>query len=323
MKAQEWIDRYVYAVGEALPIHERKDVEAEIRSLIQDELDARSNGAAVDVDEATVLEVLQHFGRPQEFAARYHAPRSLIGPTLYPIFRIVSTIILTVLFGVWEFGVAVDVGMYQRPFTDPLGMLGDLIGGLLQTFGTLVLIFALVEASMRGRLEAEIEAERKGESWNPKSLPKVEDTERPKIGELVVGIGFNLVAILIFNAYPEWISVIMLTDGEVVRTPLLSENFMRFVPWLTLLWTLSISLSTLVLIQGRWRTLTRWLQIGLQILTLALLAWMLVGGPLLAWAALEPVATLTISIILAIATIDVVVQTFRQIRRQRGALQAG
>lgn len=34
MKAQEWIDRYVFAVGEALPLHERKDVEAEIRSLI-------------------------------------------------------------------------------------------------------------------------------------------------------------------------------------------------------------------------------------------------------------------------------------------------
>ncbi|MFN3979163.1 MAG: hypothetical protein ACK4SA_02105 [Caldilinea sp.] len=316
MKAQEWIDRYVFAVGEALPIHERKDVEAEIRSLIHDELDARSNGAAEDVNEAVVLEVLQHFGRPEEFAARYHAPRSLIGPALYPIFRIVSTIVLTVLFGVWLFGVAVDVGMYQRPFTNPLGMFGDLIGDLLQTFGTLVLIFALVEAFLRGQLEAEIAAERKKEPWNPKSLPKAESTERPKIGELVIGIGFNLVAILIFNAYPEWIAAIFVRDGEMTRIPLLSQNFAVFVPWLTLLWTLSVALSVLVLIQGRWQPLTRWLQIGLSALGVAILGWMLVSGPLLAWEALEPVATMVIAIIFAVAMIDVAVQVFRQIRRQ-------
>lgn len=323
MKAQEWIERYVYAVGEALPIHERKDVEAEIRSLIHDELDARSNGVTGDMDEATVLEVLQQFGRPEEFAARYHAPRSLIGPALYPIFRIVSTIVLTVLLGVWIFGVAIDVGMYQRPFADPLGMLGDLFGGLLQTFGTLVLVFALVETFSRGQLEEEIAADRKGEPWNPKSLPKAETTERPKIGELVVGIGFNLVAILIFNAYPEWIAAIFVRDGEMTRMPLLSENFAVFVPWLTLLWTLSIALSALVLIQGRWQPLTRWLQIGLEVLTLVLLVWMLVGGPLLAWSALEPVATLVVAIILAVATIDLVVQIFRQIKRQRSTLQTG
>lgn len=316
MKAQEWIDRYVFAVGEALPIHERKDVEAEIRSLIHDELDSRSNGAAEDVNEAVVLEVLQHFGRPEEFAARYHAPRSLIGPALYPIFRIVSTIVLTVLFGVWLFGVAVDVGMYQRPFTNPLGMLGDLIGGLLQTFGTLVLIFALVEAFLRGQLEAEIAAERKKEPWDPKSLPKAESTERPKIGELVVGIGFNLVAILIFNAYPEWIAAIFVRDGEMTRIPLLSKNFAVFVPWLTLLWTLSVTLSVLVLIQGRWQPLTRWLQIGLSAFGVAILGWMLVSGPLLAWEALEPVATMVIAIVFAVAMIDVAIQVFRQIRRQ-------
>jgi hypothetical protein len=316
MKAQEWIDRYVYAVGEALPLQERDDVQAEIRSLIQDELDARQPSGAAEVDETTVLAVLEQFGRPETLAARYHAPRSLIGPVLYPIFRIVSTIVLTVLVGVWVFGVAVDVGMYQRPLTNPLEMFGDLVGSLFQTFGTIVIVFALIETFAR----AELEAERKQEPWDPRSLPKVEDTERPKIGELVVGIGFNLAAILIFNAYPDWISAIMLTGGEVVRTPLLSENFMRFVPWLSLLWGAGIVINAFVLIRGSWQPLSRWLQIGLEILTLALLAWMLVGGPLLAWTALEPVATLIVSIVLAVATIDVVVQIFRQIRRQRSAL---
>jgi len=318
MKAQEWIDRYVFAVGEALPLHERKDVEAEIRSLIHDELDARRNDATEDVNEATVLEVLQHFGRPEEFAARYHAPRSLIGPVLYPIFRIVSTIVLTVLVGVWVFGVAVDVGIYQRPFTNPLEMLGELIGGLFQTFGTLVFVFALIETFSRGKLEAA----QKEEPWNPRSLPKVEAAERPKIGELVVGIGFNLVAILIFNAYPEWIAAIFVRDGEMTRIPLLSENFAVFVPWLTLLWSLGIALNALVLIRGSWQPLLRWLQIGLSVFSLAILGWMLVGGPLLAWEALEPVAKIVIAIVFTVTAIDIVVQVFRQVTGRTRRLQA-
>ena len=55
MNAQEWIDRYVNAVGSALPVRERGDVEAEIRSLIQDELEARDVTNLEDADEATVL----------------------------------------------------------------------------------------------------------------------------------------------------------------------------------------------------------------------------------------------------------------------------
>jgi hypothetical protein len=100
MNAQEWIDRYVNAVGEALPLRERGDVEAEIRSLLQDELEAR--GVALDdPDEQTVLSVLEQFGRPEDLAARYAPPRVLIGPTLFPIFRLVTTIVLLVLVGVW------------------------------------------------------------------------------------------------------------------------------------------------------------------------------------------------------------------------------
>lgn len=315
MNAQEWINRYVNAVGAALPVRERGDVEAEIRSLIQDELEARGVAGLDGADESTVLGVLEQFGRPEALAARYHAPRSLIGPALYPTFRIVTTIVLLVLAGVWIFGIAVNVGMGRAAFDNPFAMIGGLVGGLFQTFGTLVFVFALIETFSHGKIEAESTVQ----PWNPRSLPKVEQTERVKVGELVVGIGFNLVAILVFNAYPEWITAVSVSDGQVTVMPLLSDSFMTFVPWLTVLWSLTIALNAYVLAQGQWRPLTRWVQIGLALFGLAILGWMLVDGPLLAWTALEPVARLVVAIVFAVTAIDAVVQIYRQVKRQVAA----
>ena len=318
MKAQEWIDRYVQAVGEALPARERGDVQAEIRSLLQDEMEAR-RGSDLDVtEEQTVLDILAQFGRPEILAARYHAPRSLIGPTLYPTFRTVTTIVLLVLAGVWLFGTAVGVGLGEREIGQPLELLGGLVGGLIQTFGMLVIVFALIETFAQGKIETEAQQK----TWDPRSLPKVEPAERIKVGELVVGIGFSLAAILIFNAYPNWISAITVVDGQVTSEPLLSENFMTFVPWLTILWSFTIALNAYVLAQGRWQSITRWLQIGLSFFGVLILGWMLMDGPLLAWTALEPVAKLVIAIIFAVTALDLIVQVYRLATRRQGAAGA-
>lgn len=311
MNAQEWTDRYVNAVGEALPARERGDVEAEIRSLIQDELEAR-NADPTYPDEQTVLAVLEQFGRPETLAAHYHAPRALIGPALYPIFKLVTTIVLLVLTGVWIFGMAVGIGLHQRPLDEPLAMVGRLVGSLFQTFGTLVFVFALIELFSQGKLASSA----KDAAWEPRRLPKVEQSDRIKVGELVFGIGFSLVAILVFNAYPEWVSAVTIQNGEVTSRPLLSENFLTFVPWLTLLWSLSIALNAYVLAQGRWRPLTRWLQIGLSGFGLVILGRMLLSDPLLAWPALEPVARLVVAVVLAVTAIDLIVQVYRLTTRQ-------
>jgi hypothetical protein len=96
----------------------------------------------------------------------------LIGPALFPIFRLVTTIVLLVLVGVWVFGVVVDVGMNQRPLTNPAALVGGLVGSLFQTFGTIVLIFALIETFTHGKIEAEA----KQQPWNPRTL--VQDRSR-------------------------------------------------------------------------------------------------------------------------------------------------
>ena len=61
------IDRYVTEVGQNLPRKERADLEAEIRSLIEDTLEARSQAEGRAADENLMVEVLKEFGPPRRW----------------------------------------------------------------------------------------------------------------------------------------------------------------------------------------------------------------------------------------------------------------
>ena len=65
------IDNYVSEIGRRLPRQTRNDIEAEIRSTLQDMLDERSQKAGKPVDEEMTLEVLKAYGAPEKVAASY------------------------------------------------------------------------------------------------------------------------------------------------------------------------------------------------------------------------------------------------------------
>jgi hypothetical protein len=75
MTADDVIESYVIAVAKHLPARLRRDVAAELRSQLADEL--HGAGAA---DDVAALALVRRFGRPNEVAARYHAPYTLIDP---------------------------------------------------------------------------------------------------------------------------------------------------------------------------------------------------------------------------------------------------
>ena len=64
------IDKYIVEVGKHLPRKNRADIEAEIRSTLEDMLDERKQGDG-PADEATVMQVLKEYGAPREVAAKY------------------------------------------------------------------------------------------------------------------------------------------------------------------------------------------------------------------------------------------------------------
>src|SRR5688572_33401385 len=84
------IDRYVAAVGRHLPEKDRADIEAEIRSMLEDMLDERSERGGQtgpSADDRVIAEVLEQVGDPRLLAYKYAPPRRyLIGPGWYDIY---------------------------------------------------------------------------------------------------------------------------------------------------------------------------------------------------------------------------------------------
>src|SRR5215469_12002924 len=73
MNAQEIIESYVTDVALHLPVMQRGDVAAELRSLLEEELGQGDANAA--------LALVRRFGRPADVAARYHPPSAVIDPS--------------------------------------------------------------------------------------------------------------------------------------------------------------------------------------------------------------------------------------------------
>src|SRR5688572_5010350 len=77
------INRYIAEVGRHLPEKDRSDIEAEIRSMIEDMLEERGHTSA-SADERAVTETLEQLGDPKLLAYKYAPPkRYLIGPEWY------------------------------------------------------------------------------------------------------------------------------------------------------------------------------------------------------------------------------------------------
>jgi HAAS len=90
------IDTYISEVGRRLPKKNRADIEAEIRSTLEDMLEERGRKAGKPVDDELVVEVLREFGAPEKVAASYQGERYLISPQLFPTFLLVLKIVLSV-----------------------------------------------------------------------------------------------------------------------------------------------------------------------------------------------------------------------------------
>ena len=306
----EWIDRYVNEVGRRLPPKQRADVQQEIRSLIEDEVAGRLEAAADERGtqpsaEATVLAVLEQFGAPEEMAARYQAPRYLIGPAMFPVYQIVLGIVLTVTVfaNLLLLAVAAGTGGVQ-PFSD---MLADLFAGVLQAFGTVTLIFVGLE-----RLGVSA-SRKKAVSWDPRSLPPVKDEQRVSIFEKAVEIGF-MAALLGLTANYLNRGAAVFAGGEWQPIPLFSPEVLQYIPWLMVIWGADILVNIVLLARGRWEPATRVASMVVDGANALVFYQLLVGGPIAAWPPVDPAFRITAAIIFAVSVWEVARNAWRLLR---------
>ena len=269
------IERYVHQVGRYLPQKERADIQAELRSQIQDQLDDRFQGAP---GEADVVTVLAELGDPRRMAASYGGEQYLIGPDLYPV-------MMMVLRRGWVIvpPIAIFVHVLARLLGDDSGNLINLlleaVGGAFQAAaiftGIVVLIFAIMQHS--GEDLSEITGE--NQPFDPRSLPAVNDPAQIDRAEAVFGIAFGTFAVLVLLYFLRVGGLTLrfnLSDpGEVIPVP---------VAWLVALIVIvamQVVLQLTALLRGRWNVPMWLLNVALDLIgavALYFVLWM----PLLA-----------------------------------------
>jgi hypothetical protein len=251
------IDRYVREVGRHLPRKNRADIQAELHSLLVDSLEDRVEGEPTEED---VVNLLKEFGPPEKVAASYwQEGQYLIGPRLYPFFRMVVGIVL-IVFVVVQL-VLLGIGLVFNQATLPTaGWIGDFFGGIFSAFGIIVLVFAVLQ-----RLGVQPEVEE--EEWDPRSLPKDEEDDPISVSGTIVEtvFGFILIAVLIF--LPDRIGAYTSLGGEFFSNPVLQENLLIVI--LAIL--LGIGLDLFLLWRGQWSLFTRLAKIGINLFVIYVL----------------------------------------------------
>ena len=129
------IDLYAREVGYNLPEKMKADIEKEIRSLIEDNLEDESQKTGRPVDEEMQVEVLQRLGPPEKVAASYLPPRYLIGPELYPHFLTTLRIVLVVVAIVSTIGIGASLGANPETSNNIIEIITRLCFRTIEFFG--------------------------------------------------------------------------------------------------------------------------------------------------------------------------------------------
>jgi hypothetical protein len=257
------IDKYIAEIGKYLPRKNRADIEAEIRSTLEDMLDERKP-AEGPADEATVLELLKEYGSPREVAATYKTHQYLIGPRLFSTFEMVLRIVFAIVVAVSFIGLAVSLAKTNLTGPEFVSALeqwsGGLISGLIAAFGNITLIFAIIE-----RTKAADKFEKEFSEWDPKELKSEPGPDQIDLPDHIATIIFTVLGLVVLNLYPNLIAIRYSSDGTWVTLPVLTEAFFRFLPWINILGLLQIGFNGFMLAQRDWTSITRILGILMDI----------------------------------------------------------
>lgn len=308
MEAYELIDRYVYEVGQSLPRKNRDDIQLELRSLLMDDLEERAGDEEPTAEMAAQL--LLEYGEPETMAARYKPDRYLIGPQLFPFYRMIILIVLAcVTLGLFvSFVVAFIAGGMEDILSTAWSFVSAIFQAGLSAFAFTTIIFAIIERFAGSKFAAADESE-----WNPYDLSPVKEKDRSRINKpgLVAGIVFYLFIIVLFNFYPQWIVMVDSIGTDVTVLPILAPEFLVYIPILTLYWSLAILLKLILLWRGRWERSTRWTEFGLHLFSLFITFQIATGGPITTISLLDTIVRFALWIGIIVGAVEAVVQLFR------------
>jgi hypothetical protein len=177
------IDRYIAEVGRHLPEKDRSDIEAEIRSTLEDVIEEKGG-----VNETNIDGVLREFGDPVLLAQKYSpSKRYLIGPYLYDAYiEVLKRVLGTAL------PIFLTVNFLVMLTNDTGNVVGSFLRAAGNTFeaGLHILFWATV-----GFIIAERKGTDPGEyhhksprAWTPDQLPALPKKRQISVVEVISNI---------------------------------------------------------------------------------------------------------------------------------------
>ena len=258
------IERYLHEVGRQLPGKERNDILVELRSSLEDALESK---VGREPTEADVVALLKEFGTPREVAASYN-PRGqyLIGPTLFPLFRLIIGIVLAAVIGAQL--LALGLGLFFNPETiDPLQALMSLLNSIPGAVGMVLIVFIILQ-------RFDVQPELLDSEWDPHDLPEIDhQAVRVKRGERIFSIVMTVVLLILLLIFQERIGFIYSFGWQTFANPVIGQ----YILWITLSLLVGIGVDIYLLWQGRWDTTSRLLKIFANLFSITVL-FLLVQG---------------------------------------------
>ena len=263
----ELVDRYLHAVKFWLPRKQKDDIIAELSEDLRSQIEEKEAELGHKLTDTEVEPILKRCGSPMVVAGRYVPQQSLIGPTLFPIYRVIIRSLILYFLLPW-FLLWLGVTIFSPDFrADHRGaaLFASLEPWWLACTYSLflnTLIFALLDRS-QARLHLV-------NDWNPRALPAVRDrnviSRGGTIFELTIVVA-TLAAWIQLDAFRRVFHIF----GTTIT---LSSQWPYFFWALVVVSVAGIVVSCMNLSNPRWTRLTASLRLGIDCYSFGLIYWL-------------------------------------------------
>jgi len=240
------IERYIAEVGRHLPEKNREDIEAEIRSTLEDMIEERGHQTGKPVTDEVVAAALEQLGDPKLLAHKYTPARHyLIGPNWYEAYietikRVLGTALPVVAI------VTIFVALARNPidFADALGQaFGRVIDVAIGVLFWVTVAFVIVERSDTNPNEL---GSAKTGVWTVSQLPKLPSKRQISIAETLTNIVF-------ITSFTVWIVLPLVRSQGNDYVPFLNPDLWQlWLPVFFVLVVLTLIHEVFKLIIGNW-----------------------------------------------------------------------
>jgi hypothetical protein len=260
------VDRYVHAVRFWLPRSQEADIASELSEDLRAEIADRQAALGRPLNTEEMEALLKDRGRPLLVATRYLPQQFLIGPVLFPVYRVVLIIVALGYLVSWLL-TWIGLASFSPTYRSHVGLI---LGGLwssfwittLVAFGLVTLLFAVLERLQVPSTLVE---------WNPRRLPAVRDARRiPRLqSAIAMAVG---VCFIVWWAVDMWSTTVF--DRAGVRV-VLSPAWRGFY-WVVLAISLAnLALAAVSLFRPYWTMARAGIQTAIDLAGAATFCWLL------------------------------------------------